>query len=145
MTMLFIEQPLASPGSAKYIGKVALWREGDFNDSGLSPSKSIFKSAELGAPRRGQLENGLRRIWLETAQSEFCSQILQSRGWKELDCKVQWVQVQSNGNRMTANYTEPGMQGEVYLAVSELTLGKNRWRCTVQLNISTLSSSSKLP
>ena len=40
------------------------------------------------------------------------------------------------------------MRGKVYLAVSELPLGKSRWRCppsAVRLNISTLSSSSKLP
>ena len=30
-----------------------------------------------------------------------------------------------NVNKETAKYTEPNMQGEVYLAVSELTLGKS--------------------
>ena len=42
-------------------GTIKLLREGDFTDSGSSQAKSIFKSTELSAARRGRLEIGLSR------------------------------------------------------------------------------------
>ena len=47
--------------------------------------KSIFKSAESSAARRGRLEIGLSRTWVETPQGALYSQVLQSRGTAEAD------------------------------------------------------------
>ena len=43
-----------------------------------------------------------------------------------LELKLHEVHFQPNVNEETAKYTEPSLRGEVYSAVSELTLVKSR-------------------
>ena len=69
-----------------------------------------------------------------------------SRAWGDLHCKVHQLLFQPDINNETAKYTEPNLRGEVYLAVSDLTLGKSHVSCllfTMGLNVGIQIASCK--
>ena len=104
-----------------YFGQDALQREDDFAHWGSSLPKS---GAQVGRVERSRLENLPRRTWVETAQGALFDQVLQSRGASNLkeNLTAKWTKCSFDpmSTRRLPSSPSQTMQGEVYLAVSEL-------------------------
>ena len=64
------------------------------------------------------------RLQLKLYEEHFGVKFSEAK--ENLYCKVYRVQFQPNVNEETAKYTKLSLRGEVYLVMSELTLGKSR-------------------
>ena len=121
----------------------------DFTDSTQVPL-SDFKSTSPSL--RGEVDlKSERGTWVKTTRGALGSQVLRGRACEaeeNLTTKCTECSFNPMSMKRVPSTPRPSLRGKVYLAVSELTLGKSLWcspPLSVRLNVSTPIKCKKNP